>query len=76
MGTRSATQGVDGVADCHYLVAESAEQQIEAVFGLLQDSERARGLGLAARAFVEQNYDWDTCLRPLDTILETHATKR
>jgi sugar transferase (PEP-CTERM/EpsH1 system associated) len=76
VGTRSATQGVDGVGGRDYLVAESAEEQIEAVFGLLQDSERARGLGRAARAFVEEHYDWEACLRPLDTILETHAKHR
>jgi len=75
VGTRSATQGVDGVAGRDYLVAESAEQQIEAVFALLQDSERARGLGRAARAFVEEHYDWEACLRPLDEILEKHAKK-
>ena len=76
VGTRSATQGVDGVAGRDYLVAESAGEQIEAVFGLLQDSERARGLGRAARAFVEEHYDWEACLRPLDEILEKHVTKR
>jgi sugar transferase (PEP-CTERM/EpsH1 system associated) len=70
VGTRSATQGVDGVHGRDYLVAETAEEQVEAVCGLLRDSERARELGRGARAFVEANYDWETCLRPLDTILE------
>ncbi|HEX6884561.1 MAG TPA: TIGR03087 family PEP-CTERM/XrtA system glycosyltransferase [Planctomycetota bacterium] len=71
VGTRSATQGVDGVPERDYLVAESAQEQVAAVCALLDDVERARTLGRAARAFVEANYDWETCLRPLDSTLET-----
>ena len=70
VGTRAATQGVDGKPGRDYVVAESAEEQVEAVCGLLRDTERARELGRAARAFVEANYDWEVCLRPLDSILE------
>jgi sugar transferase (PEP-CTERM/EpsH1 system associated) len=70
VGTRAATQGVDGVGGRDYLVAESAQEEIEAVCALLGDTERARTLGRAARAFVEAHYDWETCLRPLDAILE------
>jgi len=70
VGTRSATQGVDGEAGRDYVVAESAEEQVEAVCALLREPERARELGRRARAFVEQNYDWEVCLRPLDTLLQ------
>jgi sugar transferase (PEP-CTERM/EpsH1 system associated) len=70
VGTRSATQGVDGTPGHDYLVAESAEEQVEAICALLADPERARTIGRAARAFVEANYDWEACLRPLDTIME------
>jgi sugar transferase (PEP-CTERM/EpsH1 system associated) len=70
VGTRSATQGVDGVSGRDYLVAESAAEQIEAVCALLADGERARTLGRAARRFVEEHYDWEACLRPVDAILE------
>ena len=75
VGTRSATQGVDGRPGRDYLVAESAEEQVEAVCGLLRAPERARALGQAARAFVEANYDWEACLQPLDSILQ-RFTKR
>jgi len=73
VGTRSATQGVEGRHERDYLVAESAAEQVEAVCALLRDTERARELGRRARAFVEANYDWDVCLRPLDSILERLA---
>jgi hypothetical protein len=45
------------------------------VCGLLRDSGRARELGRGARAFVEANYDWETCLRPLDSTLERLAER-
>jgi len=75
VGTRSATQGVDGQAGRDYLVAETAEEQVEAVCGLLRQPERARELGRGARAFVEANYDWEVCLRPVDAILERLGRK-
>ncbi|NOT29998.1 MAG: glycosyltransferase, partial [Planctomycetes bacterium] len=75
VGTRAATQGVEGQHGRDYVVAESAAEQVEAVCALLRDVERARALGRAARAFVEANYAWETCLKPLDTILEK-VTKR
>jgi sugar transferase (PEP-CTERM/EpsH1 system associated) len=69
VGTRSATQGVGGQAGRDYLLADSAEEQAQAVCALLREPERARELGRAARAFVEAEYDWETCLRPLDPLL-------
>jgi len=76
VGTRAATQGVDGQDGRDYLVAETAEQQVEAVCGLLRAPERARELGRSARAFVEAHYDWEVCLRPLDAMLERLGPKR
>ena len=69
VGTTSATQGVDGEPGRDFLVADDAPGQIDAVCDLLRDSERARQLGERARAFVEEHYDWETCLRPLDQII-------
>jgi sugar transferase (PEP-CTERM/EpsH1 system associated) len=70
VGTTSATQGVEGTPGRDYLVADDASAQIEAVCGLLRDSERARELGRCGREFVEEHYDWEVCLRPLDEIIE------
>jgi sugar transferase (PEP-CTERM/EpsH1 system associated) len=75
VGTRSATQGVGGEHGRDYVVAESEEQQVAAVCGLLREPERARELGRRARAFVEASYDWEACLRPLDSILEKHGKR-
>jgi sugar transferase (PEP-CTERM/EpsH1 system associated) len=70
VGTTSATQGVDGEAGRDYLVADSEDGQVEAVCDLLRHPATARELGGRARAFVEAHYDWETCLAPLDEMLE------
>ena len=75
VGTTAATQGVDGKAGENYLVADDAEGQVAAICGLLRDSEATRELGRQARRFVEEHYDWEACLRPLDGILEQLRAK-
>ncbi len=76
VGTRAATQGVGGEPGRDYLVAESDEEQVEAICGLLRTPERARELGRSARRFVEERFHWEACLRPLDLLLERRSTER
>ncbi len=75
VGTTSATQGVAAQAGRDYLVEDEEDGQVEAICGLLAAPERARELGRAARTFVEENYDWEVTLRPLDRMLEKHGKK-
>ncbi len=70
VGTTSATQGVEGAPGHDFLVADEAADFADHVIELLQDPERARGLGRAGRDFVERTYDWEACLAPLDEILD------
>lgn len=70
VGTTSATQGVEGEPGRDFLVEDTAEGQVEAIAGLLADEARAKALGARGRAFVEERYDWEVCLQPLDAILE------
>lgn len=76
VGTTSATQGVEGVPDRDYLVADDATGLGDHVCDLLAAPERARGLGEAARAFVEENYNWETVFRPLDDIVAKCAASK
>ena len=69
VGTTSATQGVEGTPGRDYLVADEADAFADAVAGLLTDSDEARALGARGRAFVEESYDWERCLAPLDDVL-------
>ena len=69
VGTTQATQGVDGVAERDFLVADDAQAFADAVVRLLDAPEAARELGRRARRFVEQNYDWEVVFRPLDDLV-------
>ena len=69
VGTTSATQGVEGQADRDYLVADDATAFIDHICRLLSEPQLGRDLGIAARAFVEENYNWEAALEPLDEIV-------
>jgi len=75
VGTTSATQGVDGVAERDFLVCDDARGFADAVVRLLDAPEPARELGRRARRFVEQNYDWEVVFRPLDELVARLAPR-
>lgn len=76
VGTTSATQGVEGQPGRDYLVGDDATSFGEHVCTLLANPEQARDLGKAARAFVEQNYNWETVFEHLDDIVAKCAAAR
>lgn len=69
VGTTSATQGVEGTPGTHFLVEDDAGKMAQEIIGLLESPERATRLGAAGRSFVEERYDWERTLEPLDGIL-------
>ena len=75
VGTPNATQGVEGEPGRDYLVAEGPEEQAAAIAGLLREPERARELGTAGRRLVEERYDWEQTLAPLEGILAQCARR-
>lgn len=76
VGTTSATQGVEGRPGEHFLVRDDAEGQVAAVLELLDAPERALELGRAGRRFVEERYDWEVALAPLDDLVARAQAKR
>jgi sugar transferase (PEP-CTERM/EpsH1 system associated) len=76
VGTTSATQGVEGEAGRHFLVADGAEAFAQAVLGLLADPAGARQLGARGRSFVEERYDWEVLLADLDRLVDEHGRRR
>ena len=76
VGTTSATQGVGAQAGAHYRVRDEAEGFARDVVELLRDETAARALGSAARAYVEEHYDWEQVFEPLDDLLAACAGAR
>jgi sugar transferase (PEP-CTERM/EpsH1 system associated) len=73
VGTTSATQGVEGTPGEHFVVADEASAFADATVELLEDPDRAARLSAAARAFVEEHYDWETLLETLDELARDHG---
>ena len=69
VGTTCATQGVSGSAGEDYLVADDAEGFARAVVSLLDAPDRAGDLAREGRRFVEEHYDWERTLAPLEELL-------
>jgi sugar transferase (PEP-CTERM/EpsH1 system associated) len=73
VGTTSATQGVEGRDGRDYRVRDDPAGFAREVAALLRAPDEALALGRAARAFVEQHYDWEVVFRPLDELVERCA---
>ena len=73
VGTTSATQGVEGVDGRDFRVRDDPAGFAREVAARLRSPDEALALGRAARAFVEQHYDWEVVFRPLDDLLERCA---
>lgn len=54
----------------HLLSAADPAEWTRSVLGLLEDAERRGQLGLAGRAYVEANHDWNRCLTPFGELVE------
>ncbi|MDF1839002.1 MAG: TIGR03087 family PEP-CTERM/XrtA system glycosyltransferase [Planctomycetota bacterium] len=70
VGSTSATQGVQGKPGEHYWVTDDPAEHARMVIDLLDHPDKAQELGLIGRKFVEDNYDWEVTLKPLDGIIE------
>ncbi len=64
-----AAEGIDAVADRHFIVADSPQEQAEAICSLLKNPAKAEEIGSAARAQMEGRYSWDAQLSGLSEIL-------
>jgi glycosyltransferase involved in cell wall biosynthesis len=71
--TTMASQGIEAVSDKHYIIADTAQEWIENLVALARCPEARHQIGEAAREFVELEFNWDACLRPLDSLLGIHS---
>jgi sugar transferase (PEP-CTERM/EpsH1 system associated) len=65
----AAFEGIEAEPGRHLLVADGAEAQAEAIAGLLDDPERARAMGEAARRRMLDAYRWEARLAPLAELI-------
>lgn len=68
VSTTVGVEGIDARPEEHLLVADTPEAFAASVIRILREPETAARLASAARALVEQQYDWRTALTPLDRI--------
>ena len=68
VGTSLAVEGIDLVGGQHALLADTPQDLVSAILCLLDDQEMRRGLGVAARQFVLDHYDWRHIVPRLDPL--------
>jgi hypothetical protein len=67
--TAAAATGIGGSDGATYALGESDQELAAQTVALIQNAERARDLGLAARRFVIDGLSWDATLAPLAGML-------
>lgn len=60
-----AAEGIDAENGTHLIIAPDVWGEAQAVLSLIANRDEAAALGQAARAQVEQRYDWSATLAPL-----------
>jgi sugar transferase (PEP-CTERM/EpsH1 system associated) len=70
VSTTLGCEGIPAVSGRDLVVADSAADLATQVLALLGNAARREQLGRAARAFVEQHFDWQTVTAPLEEVYE------
>jgi sugar transferase (PEP-CTERM/EpsH1 system associated) len=69
VATPVALDGICAEPEIHFIMADDADAFMSEVIELLHDPVRAKGIGIAARAFVKKEFAWDACLKKLEELL-------
>jgi glycosyltransferase involved in cell wall biosynthesis len=65
VSTRLGMEGLEAEAGTHFLQAEAPQEWIDALRQLVSDGALRKRLACAARALVEERYDWSALREPL-----------
>jgi sugar transferase (PEP-CTERM/EpsH1 system associated) len=68
--SRVAAGGVDAVADRHFLVAASHQEQADAVVQILESPAERSRLSTAGRARMQTHHSWPHSMQRLDALIE------
>jgi glycosyltransferase involved in cell wall biosynthesis len=79
VATSAAVQGVGGIADRDYVVADDAVTMAAGISNLISRDAERTALGARGRAFVESHYRWERSLDIFDEVFasvlsEAHST--
>jgi glycosyltransferase involved in cell wall biosynthesis len=75
VASNGAFEGIDAFPDQDLFVADSVEEQADAIFTLFEEPERAAAMGRSARLRMVERYSWDARLAPLAAMLGLDARK-
>jgi sugar transferase (PEP-CTERM/EpsH1 system associated) len=64
-----AAAGVDALPQEHFLLANTHEEQANAVIGVMKNGEERKRLAAAGRARMLSHHDWDKSMKRLDGII-------
>ena len=76
VATPRAAEGVEAVADDHYLLAADEEELVDALVGLLLDRERRGRLGESARRWAEMHLSWSNGVAAFEDLYDRLARAR
>jgi sugar transferase (PEP-CTERM/EpsH1 system associated) len=63
--TPLGAEGIDGVSESHFVVADSANEFADATIELLQNENRRLDIGREAHTLISRQYTWDAVAEPL-----------
>ena len=61
--------GLNACPGVHLLQASSSEEWLQTILALFDDPALRRSLGEAGRRYVEEHHSWESCLKPLGSLL-------
>jgi glycosyltransferase involved in cell wall biosynthesis len=75
VATPRASEGVDAIAEEHFLLAADEQELVDAISELLLDRDRRRRLGERARAWAEQNLGWERGVDAFEQLYDSLADR-
>jgi sugar transferase (PEP-CTERM/EpsH1 system associated) len=69
VATRAALRSLAGTPGEHFLAADSPEEQVDAIAGLIADPAAADAMAERARGLVRERYSWDRKARDYEDVL-------
>ena len=68
--TSVGCEGIEGINETHYLVADNPEDFAKCIIQCLKDRSLQKYLGVIARQLVQQKYDWEIISNKLDIVYQ------